>query len=71
MITADTITDDQIRALADDRDPTKPRLTLRERAAIIAALRVPNVFRVRLSKDEIRRSRAICAEILNARTSNQ
>lgn len=66
-VTAETLTRDQILELADERDPAKPRLTLRERAACIAALRVPNVFRRRISEDEIKRSRAICAAAINAR----
>lgn len=40
MLTADTITNEQIHELMDERDPSKPRLTLREKAACIAALRV-------------------------------
>lgn len=66
-LTADTITDKQIEELNDCRDPSYPPLTIRERAACVAALRVPNVFRLRISKDEIRRSRAICAGVINVR----
>lgn len=66
-VTAETLTSEQIHDLLADRDPTNPRLSLRERAAAIAALRVPNVFRRRVSEDEIRRSRAICAAAINAR----
>ncbi len=66
-VTAENVTNEQIHELIDERDPTIARLTLREKAACIAALRVPNVFRRRISEDEIRRSRAICAAAINAR----
>lgn len=42
-VTAETVTNEMIHELADDKDPTKPRLSLRERAACIAALRVPRL----------------------------
>lgn len=71
MLTADTITDEEIHALNECRDPSYPPLDIRDRAAIIAALRVPNVFRRRVSEDEIRRARARCAEILNARAATK
>jgi hypothetical protein len=63
-LTADTITDEQIRELLDDKDPTHVRLSISDRAWCIAALRIPVG---RLATTKRAEARARCAEIWNAR----
>lgn len=65
-LTADAITDKQIRALLDDQDPTSPRLSITDRAWCIAALRIPVG---RLAEVKRRAARERCAEIINARSA--
>ncbi len=65
-LTAATITDEQIRELLVERDPTLPRLTIDQRSWCHASLRT--MFRD-ISDKRRREMRARCAEILNARAA--
>lgn len=63
-VTGETITDEQIRHLLTDRDPTVKPLSLKDRAWCISALRIPVGNLATVSRQE---ARDCCAAAWNAR----